>query len=156
MITAVQGGSGNGQNVRGFIQRLDLHQWPQESKRGLRDVGADQYPTASTSFRGKTPIKIDIISCTVGQSYLWTISLASRLARWAPVRVVFRHGLMDSGRTLISRTTRSSIKTFATLRLTRSNACTTIKLYPMTRANLLFTLELNGIICLIEFSKNEF
>ena len=35
MITAVQGGSGNEQNVCGAIQRLDVHQRPQEPQRGL-------------------------------------------------------------------------------------------------------------------------
>ena len=52
MITVVQGGSGNGQNVRGSIKRLDMHQRSQEPKRRLRDFSSDRHTSASIAVRG--------------------------------------------------------------------------------------------------------
>ena len=48
----VQGGTGNGQNVRGPVERFHLHQRSQEPQGRLRNPGADEHPATSSTFRG--------------------------------------------------------------------------------------------------------
>ena len=139
MITVVQGGSGNGQNVRGSIKRLDMHQRSQEPKRRLRDFGSDRHTSASIAVRGTDAhIYIFLVNVLI---YLRCFFLS---ARWAQVPAASPPGLMVNGRMCTLRMIHSSTRTCTISRLIHLLVCLTTKFCPMIKANLSYTVELNG------------
>ena len=52
VLAVVPGGSGDGQNVRGAVQRFHLSERFEEPERRLRNHGLDPFPTTSTPLWG--------------------------------------------------------------------------------------------------------